>query len=76
MPRCSHIGRPASAVACWSAYAPSVSPCRAWANGSHQQMAVSSCVTSGSELLTADMARRGKAAFGVAAFDFYSASEG
>ena len=32
--------------------------------------------SSGSELLTADMARRGKAAFGVAAFDFYSASEG
>jgi phenylacetate-CoA ligase len=33
-------------------------------------------VTSGSELLTADMARRVKAAFGVAAFDFYSATEG
>jgi phenylacetate-coenzyme A ligase PaaK-like adenylate-forming protein len=32
-------------------------------------------VTSGSELLTADMARRVKAAFGVAAFDFYSATE-
>ena len=31
---------------------------------------------SGSELLTADMARRGKAALGVAAFDFYSATEG
>lgn len=33
-------------------------------------------VTSGSELLTADMARRVKAAFGVAAFDFYSVTEG
>jgi phenylacetate-CoA ligase len=33
-------------------------------------------VTSGSELLTADMARRVEAAFGVAAFDFYSATEG
>jgi phenylacetate-coenzyme A ligase PaaK-like adenylate-forming protein len=33
-------------------------------------------VTSGSELLTADMAGRVKAAFGVAAFDFYSATEG
>jgi phenylacetate-CoA ligase len=33
-------------------------------------------VTSGSELLTADMARRVEAAFGIAAFDFYSATEG
>jgi phenylacetate-CoA ligase len=33
-------------------------------------------VTSGSELLTADMARRIEAAFGTTAFDFYSATEG
>jgi phenylacetate-coenzyme A ligase PaaK-like adenylate-forming protein len=33
-------------------------------------------VTSGSELLTANMARRVDAAFGTTAFDFYSATEG